>query len=381
MIYLSEPNLTGNEKKYLCECIDTTFVSSVGEFVTRFENGTAMAAGAEYGVAVSSGTAGLHIALKAFNVGANDLVCIPSFTFIATANAVKHCGAEPWLMDIDPESWTMSAEVLERELRENTYEMNGVLYHAHLNRRVAAIMPVYTLGTPADMDSINQIARSYHLPVIADAAAAVGAKYKGRGLAELADATVFSFNGNKTLTCGGGGVVVSNRKDVAGRIRHLSTTARVGAEYNHDMVGYNYRMTNLQAAVGAAQLERLDEFIEKKRYIHRYYNERLGDLSAVKLFPEAAWAQSSYWFSGVLLNREFEIREVCGKMRQVGIESKTFWKPVHLQQAYLNCCKSDMAVSENIWERILILPSSTGIGDGELKFVVESLKSLLMVNS
>lgn len=377
MIYLAEPDLTGNERKYLNECIDTTFVSSVGAFVNRFEEDIARIAGADYGTATSSGTTGLHMALKACGVGQDEMVCIPSFTFIATANAVVHCGAEPWLIDISEESWTMDPVVLERELSEKTVIKDGQTYHKATGKRVAAVMPVYTLGMPADMDRIREIADKYHLPVIADAAAAIGATYKGKNLGGLADATVFSFNGNKTVTCGGGGAIVSNNKELIAKAKHLATTARVGSEYDFDMVGYNYRMTNVQAAIGCAQLERVEQFVARKRYVRNYYKEHLQNIEGISFFPEVEWADSACWFSGIVLSKEYDVREICKRLKEEDIEARTFWKPVHLQKPYKEMEKSEMPVADNLWEHILTLPCSTTITEEQLKYVVKTVKKIL----
>lgn len=377
MIALAEPNLTGNERKYLNECIDTTFVSTVGEFVNRFEKDVAEKAGAAYGTVVSSGTAGLHMALKACGVERDEMVCIPAFTFIATANAVAHCGAEPWLIDIDRESWTMNPAFLERELSEKAYEKDGKLYHKASGKRVAAVMPVYTMGMPADMDRIRAVTDRYHLPLIADAAAAIGAGYKGRNIGGLADLTVFSFNGNKTITCGGGGAVVGMDEKLINLAKHMATTARIGVEYDHDMVGYNYRMTNLQAAVGCAQLERLDEFVEKKRFISGYYKECLKDISGIEFFPETKWADSAHWFAGVLLEKGREVREVCSRLAEREIQTRPFWKPIYVQMPYRDVEKSEMNVTEDIWRRILTLPTSTGLTEEQLKKVVKAVREIL----
>nr|WP_318684659.1 LegC family aminotransferase [uncultured Acetatifactor sp.] len=377
MIYLAEPNLSGNEKKYLNQCIDTTFVSSVGEFVTRFEEDICKVSEVKYGTAVSSGTAGLHMALRACGVGRDELVCIPTFTFIATANAVMHCGAEPWLIDIDVKSWTMNPEVLEEELLKKAYIREGKVFHKASGRRVGAIMPVYTLGMPADMDEINRIADRYNLPVIADAAAAIGARYKGENIGGIANATVYSFNGNKTITCGGGGAIVSNQERLIKLAKHLATTARCGIAYDHDMVGYNYRMTNLQAAVGCAQLERVEEFLLKKKYIRNFYNQSFRQVEDVLLFPEVKWADSACWFSGLVLSDSCKVKKLCEALKEKGIEAKAFWKPIHLQKPYLQAERSDMTISEKTWDRIITLPSSTGITETELEYVVSSVKELL----
>ena len=380
MIPLSVPNLTGNERKYLNQCIDTTFVSSVGEFVNRIEEMVAEQCGTKYGVATSSGTTGLHLALACCGVGRDELFIIPTFTFIATANAVAHCGALPWLMDISSDSWTIDIKQLERELETNTYWDGQKLIHKETGRRVAAIMPVYTLGNVPDMDRIREIARRYHLPVIADAAAALGAEYKGRKIGELADLQVISFNGNKTVTSGGGGMIIGNDTELMEKIKHLSTTARISTEYDHDMVGFNYRMTNIQAAVGCAQMERAEEFIQKKREIREFYNHAFAGTGSVSLFPVPAEVRSACWFSGIVLNRDRkrEVRKLCQGLKEKGIEGRTFWKPVHLQKPYINAVKADsLKIADSLWERILTLPCSTNITKEKLEYVASSVKELL----
>ena len=379
MIPLSTPNLSGNERKYLNECIDTTFVSSVGAFVTRFEDLVAKVSGVRYATATSSGTTGLHTALMVCGVKRDELVIIPSYTFIATANAVAHCGAIPWCMEIDKESWTMSPQLLREELENNTFYDGKDLFHKVSKQRVAAIMPVYTLGLPADMDEIVAIAHKYSLPIIADAAAAIGAVYKGKPIGQVADVTVFSFNGNKTITCGGGGMLVSDNEELINQAKHIATTARVGAEYDFDMVGYNYRMTNVQAAIGCGQIEHLDEFLEKKCQIRQRYDDEFRDYSLVQMFPKVDYAQGTCWFSGLVFDEKckMNIYEVTEELRKKNIESKAFWKPVHLQVPYLNTPKSNLDFTERLWNRVLTLPCSTHISDFELDEVIQTIKCML----
>ncbi len=378
MIPLAVPDLNGNERKYLNECIDSTFVSSVGQFVVRLEEMVSAVSGTAYAVATSAGTTALHTALLSAGVQRDDMVIIPSYTFIATANAVSHCGAIPWCIDIDEASWTMSADILEDELERKVVMIDGKPYHSALRRRIAAVVPVYTLGNPADIDRIKEIASRYGLPVVADAAAAVGAEYKHDKAGKYADITVYSFNGNKTVTCGGGGAIVSNDKELIDRAKHLSTTARVGADYDFDMVGYNYRMTNIQAAVGCAQMERLHELISHKRRIRQYYRNSLSDIKGICFFPEPEWGESTCWFSGIVFDRDcnIKIKEVCEKLKAEGIESRPFWKPVHLQLPYQNVEKSTLQVTESIWNRILTLPCSTGITTEELQQTVKSVRQV-----
>ena len=373
MIPLAIPHLAGNEAKYLQECVETNFVSTVGPFVSRFEEMVASASGAHYAVATSSGTTGLHASLVALGVGRDDLVIIPSFTFIATANAVSHAGATPWLLDVTTESWTLDARQLDHELGATT-ERNaqGNLIHRPTGRRVAAIIAVYTFGTPADMDDLREVAHRFSLPLVADAAAALGSRYKGRDIAALdADLTVFSFNGNKTITAGGGGVVAGNDKTLVQHVRHLTTTARVGANYDHDVVGFNYRMTNLQAAVGCAQMEMLDAFVETKRRIRRTYNEAFESFASP--FPEPLWSESACWFSGFVTDATTAIR-VRADLQAAGIDARPTWKPMHLQAPYIDAPRASIEVSDSIWGTIVTLPCSTGISDDELDTVVRAVK-------
>lgn len=380
MIPLAVPNLTGKEREYLNKCIDTTFVSSVGEFVTQIEEMMAAKTGTLYGVSTSSGTTALHLALTGCGVGRDDLVIIPTFTFIATANAVAHCGAMPWLMDISWDSWTLDAQKLEKELSDHTIWDGKCLIHKETGRRVAAVVPVYTLGNIPDMSKIRDIAQRYQLPIVADAAAAIGAEYKGKMSGELADLTVYSFNGNKTVTAGGGGMIVGNDKELMDKLKHLSTTARVTAEYDHNMVGFNYRMTNIQAAVGCAQLERAEEFVQKKRDIRQFYNQYFCNMKNCMLFPEPADVNSACWFSGIVLKQGGleEVRSFCSKLREKGIEARSFWKPIHLQKPYENVVKAEsLELASGLWSRILTLPCSTNITMEELEYVASTLRELL----
>lgn len=373
MIPLCVPNLAGNEKKYLDECVDSTFVSSVGPFVERFEQAIATCAGVPYAAATSAGTTALHIALVACGVQRDDLVIVPSYTFIATANAVAHCGAQPFLVDIGRDDWTMDVSLLEEEMRKNAVIRNGEVFYRLTGQRIAAIMPVYTLGNVAKMDRLGELARRYDLPLIADAAAAIGATYFGRPIGELATATAFSFNGNKTITSGGGGAVVSADRKLSERIKHLLSTARVGIEYTHDMVGYNYRMTNIEAAVGLAQMEQLNEFITRKREIRAFYNAEFAEERGCELFPDQD-GESVCWFSGIVLENKMTVRHLREALVAHGIESRTFWKPMHLQTPYSDCPRTRMDYCDSLWDRVLTLPCSTGITREELERVSMAVK-------
>jgi dTDP-4-amino-4,6-dideoxygalactose transaminase len=377
-IPLCVPNLNGNEKKYLNECIDTTFVSSIGAFVAKFEDAVALSAGVPCAVACSSGTTALHIALTACGVKRDDLVIIPSYTFIATANAISHCGASPYLIDCRADDWTIDAGLLKEELRQNARMTDIGPVHMASSKRIAAIVPVYSHGGVPQMKCISQIAYAYGIPVIADAAAAIGACYQSQPIGLYADATVFSFNGNKTVTCGGGGAVVTAKNELGVLIRHMLSTARVGTGYDHDMVGYNYRITNLQAAVGLAQMERLEFFLHKKREIRAYYAQELSGLPGISLFPDLL-GESVCWLSGVVTESRDDAQRLRCVLEDKGIESHTFWKPMHLQSPYRDCLRTEMPICESLWERVIPLPSSTGITEAELAKVVATVKESISV--
>ncbi len=385
MIPLAVPNLSGNEARYLQDCVQTNYVSSVGPFVDRFEDMVANAAENSRAVATSCGTTGLHVALTALGVGRDDLVILPSLTFIASANAIAHCGAAPWLLDIDPDTWTLDPLLFEEVLRDQAEIEDGVLRHRGTRQRVAAVMPVYTLGLPGHATRIADIGHAYGLVIVADAAAALGATSRGRPVGALgADLTVFSFNGNKTVTAGGGGAVAGDDDTLLDLVRHLTTTARTGPDYHHDRVGFNYRMTNLQAAVGCAQLEQLDAFVAAKRRIAQSYNAALTDLAGVSAFPEPAPMASACWFSGVTVAAppaRHGVAELLPMLRGEGIGARPFWKPIHLQPPYRDAPATPMPVCEALWETILCLPCSTGLSEAEQDRVVAVLRNRLGVDA
>jgi perosamine synthetase len=376
MIPLAVPNLTGHEAEYLQQCIESTYVSSVGPFVDRFESMVARAAGTVGAVAVASGTVGLHLALHTVGVRPGDLVALPSMTFVASANAIAHCGAKPWLFDVAEDSWTLDTDQLGRTLRNELAATARGPVHRATGERLGAILPVHTLGHPADMDGIVEVGRELGVPVIADAAAALGATYRDRAVGRTgATASVFSFNGNKTVTAGGGGAIVSNDVELIARARHLSTTARVGPDYDHDEVGFNYRMTNLQAAVGCAQMERLEEFVTTKRRCHETYSNAALAIWGAQPFPTTSWASSACWFSGAFFRTwsPAGVSQLRRALRESGIAARGFWKPMHLQRPYSSMPSAPVTVTDEIWERVVTLPCSTGIRDDELASVVDTV--------
>jgi len=362
VIPLAEPDLSGNEAHYLQDCVTSGFVSSVGPFVERFEDLVARAAGTTRAFAIASGTVGLHLALVAVGVKPGDLVIVPSFTFIATANAVAHCGATPWIFDVDPERWTLNGDLVASALDSETERRNGICVHRATGQRVSAIIPVHTLGLAADMDAISTAARKHGLKIVADAACALGALYKGKPMAKAgADLSVISFNGNKTVTSGGGGAIVGDNSELAVLVRHLGTTARLGPDYDHDMVGFNYRMTNLQAAVGCAQMERLNDFLAAKRRIRAAYDRAFSSVKGLTPFPGGADEDNACWLSGVVTTSAVAAEALRKRMIAASIESKPFWKPIHLQAPYRAAPATAQTISESLWQRVVTLPSSVNL--------------------
>jgi dTDP-4-amino-4,6-dideoxygalactose transaminase len=373
--------MCGNEAKYLQECVDTNFVSTAGPFVPRFEKMVAQMAGAKIGVATSSGTTGLQLALLAVGVGRDDLVILSSWTFIASANAIAHCGAMPWLFDVAVDSWTLDADLLSSSLDAEAEKRDSGVFHKLTGRKISAIMPVYTLGLPAEMQRLVPIAHEWGLPVIADCAAALGATIEGKPIGQLgADLSVFSFNGNKTLTCGGGGAVIGDDEQLCFKVKHLSTTARVGSNYDHDVVGFNYRMTNVSAAIGCAQMENAEKLIEKKRQISARYNEEFKDLDAICLFPAPKWAESACWFSGIqVLLKNNSMLDLIKCLQGKGIGARSFWKPMHYQAPFKDVPTTSMETTESLWRTVLTLPCSTNLSEDEQSLVIATVKGCLLL--
>jgi dTDP-4-amino-4,6-dideoxygalactose transaminase len=377
VIPLAIPNLAGNEAAYLQECVDTNFVSSVGPFVDRFERDLERVTASSHAVAASTGTAGLHVALVAAGVRRDDLVVLPSLTFIASANAISLCGATPWLLDVDPASWTLSVDALRDALQSRCERRSGALWHRPTGRRVSAVMPVHTLGVVADMDPLVEIARDFGLAVVADGAASLGADYRGRPLGGTgADLTVLSFNGNKTVTAGGGGAVLGSDAALCDRVRHLSTTARVSSEYEHDAVGFNYRLTNLQAAVGCAQLEQLDAFVAAKRRIAARYDRELAGQGGVEAFPAPDWSRGARWLAGIVV-RDRPRASVLAALAAEGIGARAFWRPMTLQRPYRDAPREPTPHCDAVWASIVTLPCSTQLGDDEQTRVIEAVRQCL----
>jgi aminotransferase in exopolysaccharide biosynthesis len=374
MILLSAPNIAGNEWSYIKDCLDTGWVSSVGSYVTRFEESVAEYTGARYAVACVNGTNALHIALMLNGVGAGDLVIVPNITFIASVNAIRYCGAAPVLIDVDPENWQMDEQLLARFLHEECdRDVQGNTIHRISGKRVAALLPVHVLGNVGELDKICALASGYGLPIVEDATESLGSFYQGKHTGTFGNFGCFSFNGNKIITTGGGGMMVTNDEHLAKRARHLTTQAKSDPfEYVHDEIGYNYRMVNLLAAMGLAQMEQLNGFIEAKKKINAFYRNALkgiGDIAFQKI-PEAA--DINFW---LFTFRTAERDRLLEKLNASGIQSRPFWKPMNQLPMFAgDIYYSDNDVSGEVYKSCVSIPSSTFLTENELSTIAEAIK-------
>lgn len=377
-IPLSVPNLSGNEEKYLKECIKTNFVSSVGPFVREFEALLSNRLESKFAVATNSGTSALHLMLISAGVMPGDLVIIPSYSFIATANAVSMTGATPWFIDIELDSWGLDPNTLRDELNSNCKKSLNGLIHRTTGSRIAAIMPVYAAGHPPRIKELGEISSEFGVPLIFDSAAAIGSKFAGVEIGNLPYLHALSFNGNKTITCGGGGAVILNNEKASSLIRHLSTTARTEDGYSHDEVGFNYRLTNVQAAIGVAQIEQIDSFLESKKRIATKYIRAFADLSGGN-FPNVSTDIPSHWISGIVLKSSHRtyMSKIIEELSKVGIQSRESWRPIHKMTPYRKCQSSKMPNTDSLAGRILTLPNSTSLTDHDQEKVILSVRRIL----
>ncbi len=376
MIPNAVPFLGGNEWRYLKECLDSNWVSSVGPFVDRFEREVAAYVGAAHAIATVNGTAALHLALRLAGVGPGDEVLVPALTFVATANAVRYCGAVPVFMDSEPGSWCMDPRKVDEFLATRCEVRSDRVVNRSSGRRVSALLPVHLYGHPADLDALVALTARFPLVLVEDAAEALGAEYKGRRVGVHGLLACLSFNGNKIITSGGGGMVLTDDAELARRARSLSTQGRAaGTEFVHDEVGYNYRLTNIQAALGLAQLEQIGRFVEAKRATARFYAEALGRLEGAEPFREQPWARSIYWMSSVLLDpvRWGDVRRLIAAAAAAGIQLRPLWYPLHRQPVFAGGEAFRVDVADALWARGVSLPCSVGITPEERERVATFL--------
>lgn len=376
MIPLSVPNIAGNEWKYVKDCLDTGWISSVGSYVTKFEQMVAEFAGAPYGVATVNGTAALHISLMLSGVKQDDYVILPNLTFVASANSIKYLGAEPLLIDADPNLWQMDLDLLEEFLENETDEKDGRLIYIKDERFIGAIMPVHILGNICDMDRFLSIVKKYPLPIVEDSTEALGSSYKGKSAGRFSPLACFSFNGNKIISTGGGGVIITEDPELAKHAKHITTTAKSKTdEYYHDEVGYNYRLVNILAAVGVAQMELLPSFIKRKREITAFYKKELNGVGDIRFQQELPEVETNAWLVTIQTEKQEELLE---HLNANEVLSRRFWVPMNKLPMYKDCIyiqKNDHA--DYIYRTCLSIPCSTNITDEELAVVAREIKAYI----
>ena len=363
-IPLHEPQFIGNEKVYLNECIDSTFVSSVGKFVSQFEEQIQEYTGAKYAKATVNGTAALHIALIAVGVNMDDEVITQPLTFVATANAITYQKAHPVFVDVDRATLGMSPESLKHFLENNVELKNNIPFNKTSNRKIAACVPMHTYGHPCEIDKIVALCNKFNIPVIEDAAESLGSCYKEKHTGTFGVIGILSFNGNKTITCGGGGMVITNDENLAKKINHLTTTAKVVHkwEYEHDAIGYNYRLTNLSAAVGCAQMEKLPVFLENKRELATIYRN-FFEQKDISFVIEPKNAKSNYWLNAIVCADKKERDDFLQFSNKNGVMTRPSWKLMNNLKMFASCQRTDLTNSIYLSERLVNIPSSVNLNE------------------
>jgi perosamine synthetase len=362
---LHEPRFAGEEWTYTRECLDTGWVSSAGKYVDRFERMLADYTGAAHAVATVNGTAALHLCLRLAGVEPGDEVLAPALTFVATANAIAYCHAVPHFVDSEERTLGIDAAKLAGHLSEIGEVKDGACRSRRTGRRIRAVVPMHTFGHPVDMEPLLEIASRYHLVVVEDAAESLGSRHRGRHSGNDGLLSAVSFNGNKIVTTGGGGALLTNDAELARQAKHLSTTAKLphAWEYHHDQTGYNYRMPNLNAAVGCAQLEQLPSFIKAKRALAARYSDAFAGVSGIRFLTEPALAESNYWLNVLILDdadlaARDAILETTNKDR---IMTRPAWNLMHRLPMYQDCPRMDLSAAENLERRLINIPSSVSI--------------------
>jgi perosamine synthetase len=362
---LHEPSFTGNEWLYLKECLDSTFVSSVGKFVDRFELDLANFTGAKHAVAVVNGTAALHIALKLAGVQAGDEVLIPALTFVATANAVTYCNAVPHFVDSEVRTLGVDARKLRNYLDSHTERRAGQCVNRATGRVIRALVPMHTFGHPADIEGLLGIARDFNLALVEDAAESLGSTYHGQHTGTFGLLGTLSFNGNKTITTGGGGAILTNDTTLARHAKHLTTTAKLphAWEYRHDEIGYNYRLPNLNAALGCAQLEQLPAMLAAKRALFQRYQTAFAAVQGVSLVAEPTHCQSNYWLQTLLLDEEQaeQRNQLLAATNSATYMTRPAWILMHELAAFKDCPRMDLVRAKSLSQRLINIPSSSSL--------------------
>ncbi len=357
---LHEPTFNDKELEYVTECIQTGWVSSVGAYVTRFEEDLARFTGVKRAVAVMNGTAALHIALKVAGVQANEEVFMPALTFVATANAASYIGAVPHFVDVSEQTLGLDPKKLEAYILAIGEVKNDQLINKETGRVIRAVVPMHTFGHAMDLEELQLLCEKYHLVLVEDAAESLGTYYKGKHTGSFGKVSAISFNGNKIITTGGGGAILTDDEELADYAKHITTTAKVPHrwEYEHDEVAFNYRLPNINAALGCAQLEKILEFIERKRTLTAFYEELVAPLEGVTLFKEPEYSMSNYWLQTLILDDTLERDEVLEFLNDNGVMSRPIWTPMHKLKPYLDCPRDDLSTTEKLDKKIINIPST-----------------------
>ena len=377
MLLLSAPNISGNEWKYVKDCLDTGWVSSVGAYVEKFEKMTAEFAGAKYAIATSSGTTALHICLILNGIESGDYVIAPNLTFVASINAIKYTNADPILIDADEHTWQMDLDLLEKFLAEETEIKNGKSIYKKDGRKIKAIMPVHVLGNMCDMDRLLAISKKYNLVVVEDSTEALGSYYKDKHAGTFGLLGTFSYNGNKIITTGGGGMIITDDEALAKKAKHLTTQAKSDPfEYMHDEIGYNYRLVNTAAAMGVGQMELLPQFLKRKQEIISFYKKELegvGDISFQKISKDVS---PNWWMPTLMTERQKDVLNILNDNK---MQSRPFWVPMNkLPMFKSNIYFTNDDRCDYIYKKCLSIPCSTNISDDQLASVVAKIKKVFL---
>jgi len=373
MIPLSIPNIAGNEWKYVKDCLDTGWVSSVGSYVNKMEEVSAAFSGVSKAVATSNGTSALHISLLLAGVDRNDLVILPNITFVAPANVIKYMGADAVLIDVYEDTWQLNVDLLSKFLSEECFSQDGACYHRASGRRISAIIPVHVLGNMVNMEKLLPLAEKYHIQVVEDATESLGSTYKDKPAGSFGIFGCLSYNGNKIITTGGGGMILTNDLELAKKAKHITTQAKTeGVEYYHDEIGYNYRMVNILAAMGVAQMEQLPGFIERKKSIRKQYNDGLSGIKGFRSQVITEHVKANCWLYTAVFERS---KELSAYLDQHNIQTRPFWVPMNQLPAFANdIYYNENDIAGNVYSKCLSLPCSTNLSDQELAEVISKIR-------
>ena len=366
-VQLHTPIFNGNESRYLQECVESTFVSSVGQFVDRFETDLASFTGSKFAIAVVNGTSALHVALNLAGVGVNDEVLLPALTFVATANAITYCGAIPHFVDSESTSLGIDADHLREYLGTRTEQLSGQCVNRSTQRVIRSIVPMHTFGHPSDIEALLAVASDFNLVLVEDAAESLGSFYQGQHTGTFGLLGTLSFNGNKTITTGGGGAILTNDEVLARRAKHLTTTAKVphAWEFVHDEIGYNYRMPNINASLGCAQLEKLPDMLLRKRNLFERYEKAFRLIPGIELLKEPVGCVSNYWLQTLILepNQTHLRDDILELTNSAGIMTRPAWTLMAELKPYANCPTMDLTTARDLVQRIINIPSSAHLGN------------------